>query len=280
MKEEQKTVVKQILARRVMQKGARHRSPWSLFGLAAALTFGLPSAGLAVVTLSDGPREVSAPAFDLFTPASVDPELAARFAEKARARGVRFTPLGTATAGNDRTVTLAIRIDSDVARSLSGRSAIEAVPGEATQVAGLQTSRFNLGTARGYQSFARTQTADIAPSGRTIVEGGLDPMRADMGMPDLADFAPAQPTREDKPSRLQPRIELEGEQTAGRSRNTLDSVAAQTVDLGGSFRLSPNLDVTAGVRLSQERDRLDRLDPLTNSVKDSQAVYVGTQIRF
>ncbi len=57
-------------------------------------------------------------------------------------------------------------------------------------------------------------------------------------------------------------------------------MSAQTVDVGGSFRLSPNLDVTAGVRLSQERDRLDRLDPLTNSVKDSQAVYVGTQIRF
>ena len=40
---------------------------------------------------------------------------------------------------------------------------------------------------------------------------------------------------------------------------------------------SPNLTVTAGVRSSQERERLD---PLTNSVQDSQAVYVGTQIKF
>jgi hypothetical protein len=31
------------------------------------------------------------------------------------------------------------------------------------------------------------------------------------------------------------------------------------------------------VRISQERDRLD---PLTNSIQDSQAVYVGTQLKF
>ena len=57
----------------------------------------------------------------------------------------------------------------------------------------------------------------------------------------------------------------------------LDSLAAQTVDLGGAYRITRNLDVTAGVRLSQERDRLS---PITDSVQDSQAVYVGTQFRF
>ncbi|MEO0644299.1 MAG: hypothetical protein AAFY47_12925, partial [Pseudomonadota bacterium] len=86
-----------------------------------------------------------------------------------------------------------------------------------------------------------------------------------------------QPIAEDKPSRLQPRIELEDERLTGRSVNTLDDLGAQTVDVGGSFRISPKVDVTAGVRLSQERERLD---PLTNSVQDSQAVYVGTQIKF
>ena len=38
-----------------------------------------------------------------------------------------------------------------------------------------------------------------------------------------------------------------------------------------------NLNVTAGVRLSQERGRLT---PLTNGVEDDQSVYVGTQLRF
>ena len=263
----------------------RKRTSWSLLGLAAAVTLGLPSAGLAVVGLSDDGLSSGNPSFELFTPASVDPELAARFAEKARARGVRFTPLGASNSNSDRTVTVAVRLDDEVARAISVRSVTETAPGLGTEIGGLQASRFNLGTARGYQSFARTQVAAtraeaVAPSGRRIIEGGLAEATKDMGMPDLADFAPAQPTRVDKPSRLQPRIELEGERTAGRSRNTLDAVSSQTVDLGGSFRLSRNLDVTAGVRLSQERDRLGRLDPLTNSVEDSQAVYVGTQIRF
>lgn len=263
------------------------RAPWSLLGFAAALTLGLPSAGLAVVGLGAGADDFAAgtPSFELFTPASVDPDLAARVAQKARERGIRFTPLGASNASNERTVTVAVRLDQDVARAISVRSAIQSAPGTGTDIAGLQANRFNLGTARGYTSFARTQApaiaSGLAPSGRTLLpRSGTQNSLRDMGMPDLAEFEPAQPTRVDKPSRLQPRIELEGERTAGRSRNTLDAVSAQTVDLGGSFSLSPNLDVTAGVRLSQERDRLDRLDPLTNSVKDSQAVYVGTQIRF
>ena len=263
----------------------RKNTSWALLGLAAAATLALPSAGLALVGLADDVDSSNVPAFDLFTPASVDPELAARFAEKARARGVRFTPSGANSSNSDRTVTVAVRLDSDVGRAISVRSVTDNAPGLGTEIGGIQTNRFNLGTARGYQSFARTQVATsrteaVAPSGRRIIESGLAEATKDMGMPDLADFAPAQPTRVDKPSRLQPRIELEGERTAGRSSNTLDDVSAQTVELGGSFRLLRNLDVTAGVRLSQERDRLGRLDPLTNSVEDSQAVYVGTQIRF
>lgn len=257
--------------------GEHKRASRSLLGFAAAVSLVLPSAGLAVVSLGESDLASKSSAFELFTPASVDPALAARVAEKARERGIRFTPLGANISNNERTVTVAVRLDNDVARAISVRSAIDKAPGTGSQLAGVQANRFNLGTARGYTSFARAQApAATAPSGRSVIDNSL----RDLGMPDLAQFEPAKPTRVDKPSRLQPRIELEDERIAGRSSNTLDAVSAQTVDLGGSFRLSPNLDVTAGVRLSQERDRLDRLDPLTNSVKDSQAVYVGTQIRF
>lgn len=258
-----------------------------LFGVAAALALALPSAGLAVVGLS-GDDEADGPAdFELFTPASVDPELAARVAEKARERGIRFTPAGSITDRTDRTVTVAVRIDDQNAQAISLRSAVDAVPGSGSGIARLQASRFNLGTARGYQSFARTQVASPAapktqPATSRVAPGLALPsnsgnLASNLSMPDLSEFEPAQPTRVEEPGRLQPRIELEGETVAGRSPNTLDALGSQTVDVGGSFRLSPNLDVTAGVRLSQERDRLD---PLTNSVQDSQAVYVGTQIRF
>lgn len=243
-----------------------------VLGACAALMLALPSAGLAVVGLNVADRADSGSTFDLFTPASVDPELAARVAEKARERGIRFTPIGANASESGRAVTVAVRVDGNTARAISVRGAGDMVSGNGTGIAGLQANRFNLGTARGYQSFARAQ-AETPVSGRAPAAANL----RDLSMPDLADFAPAQPTREDKPSRLQPRIELADEAIAGRSPNTLDALGSQTVDVGGAFRLSPNLDVTAGVRLSQERDRLD---PLTNSVQDSQAVYVGTQLRF
>lgn len=245
-----------------------------LLGVAGALLLALPSAGLAVVSFSGGEAGVRASAFDVFTPASVDPELAARVAQKARERGIRFTPVGVNTGDSERTVTVAVRVDDETARAISVRPPSEGSPGLGKGIAGLQTSRFNLGTARGYQSFARTPAPAAPVSGR---QPALRETLSDLQMPDLADFAPSQPTREDRPSRLQPRIELGDEAIAGRSPNTLDAIGSQTVDVGGSFRLSRNLDVTAGVRLSQERDRLA---PLTNSVQDSQAVYVGTQIKF
>ena len=264
-----------MMARTDIQTAKKQRT-LPLAGVCAALLLALPSAGLAVVGLGGAAGGANAPGFDLFTPASVDPELAARVAEKSRERGIRFTPAGAGAVDSERTVTVAVRVDDQTARAISVRTATEGMPGTGSGIAGLQASRFNLGTARGYQSFARPQgSAATTPqtSGRTVLADNLRSVE----MPDLAAFEPSRPTRVDKPSRLQPRIELEDEAIAGRSPNTLDSRAAQTVDVGGAFRLSPNLDVTAGVRLSQERDRLD---PLTNSVQDSQAVYVGTQIRF
>ncbi|MEM9500647.1 MAG: hypothetical protein AAF941_02255 [Pseudomonadota bacterium] len=249
---------------RLQIKTARTRRKLPLLGAAGLLALAIPSTGLAVVSLTEDSEGIEAGAFEMFTPASVDPELAARVAVKARERGLRFTPAKSTSADGERTVTVAVRIDGENAKAISVRSAIDAAPGGGGGIAALQTSRYDLGTARGYQSFAR-QPVKLPSTVR------------DLSMPDLAEFEPAGPSVQDEPSRLQPRIALEDERIAGRSPNTLDSLSAQTVDVGGSFRLSPNLDVTAGVRLSQERERID---PLTNSVQDSQAVYVGTQFRF
>lgn len=244
-------------------RGKRHAAPVCV--LAAAAMLALPTASLALVTSQDSARSFESLGLNVFTPASVDPELAARIAEKAQAKGIRFTPARAAPVVGKRTVTVAVRVDDDRVQAISVRRAIDAVPGlgNGGTLTGLQASKFELGAARGYKTFARP--IDLSTSVRK------------MRMPDLAEFEPSQPKAEEKPGRLQPRIGLEGREVTGRSPNTLDSLAAQTVDLGGSFRLSPNFDVRAGVRISQERDRLD---PLTNSIQDSQAVYVGTQIKF
>ena len=245
------------------QRSLRLAALWAAAG--GVLALGMPSAGLALAGAGaqGSAATLNAIGFGIFTPASVDPELAARVADKARARGIRFTPARAAPISGERTVTVAVRVDDDSARAISVRKAMDAAPGRSLGLAGLDTSRFQLGSARGYQSFART--VDLTANVRNL------------SVPDLAQFEPTRPKAEDKPSRLQPRIELEDREIAGRSPNTLDSIGAQTVGVGGSFRLSPNLNVTAGVRYSQERERLD---PLTNSVQDSQAVYVGTQIKF
>jgi hypothetical protein len=237
-----------------------------LLALSGVLALTAPSAGLALAgKLAPARTAASLEALGLgmFTPATVDPELAARVADKARLRGIHFTPASAPTMAGKRTVTVAIRVDDDTARAISVRKVLDSAPGRGSGIAGLDASKFQLGAARGYQSFART--VDLSANVRSFAA------------PDLAQFKPSVPAAADNPSRLQPRIELEDREIAGRSPNTLDSVAQQTVGVGGSYRLSQNLNVMAGVRYSQERERLD---PLTNSVKDSQAVYVGTQIKF
>ncbi|MFO6446518.1 hypothetical protein ACLBKU_05170 [Erythrobacter sp. NE805] len=245
---------------------AKGQRPLSLVVLCGALALAVPSAGLALAGDALPARAASsidALGFGRFTPASVDPALAARVADKARARGIHFTPASAPPVTGKRTVTVAIRVDQDAAQIVSVRKLPETMPGRGVGLAALDVSKFQLGAARGYQSFARK--VDLSGSVRSL------------SAPDLAQFKTSAPKSVEKPSRLQPRIELEDREIAGRSPNTLDSVGQQTVGVGGSFRLSRDVNVMAGVRYSQERERID---PLTNSVKDSQAVYVGTQIKF
>ena len=257
---------------------ARSRSRSGFGGFAPALfavaVLGLPTAGLALagldVGLGSGPSASNTP----FTPANVDPELARRVQERITARGkaIRFTPAGT-TADGGSTVTVAVRVDEDTARAISVRSALAGVQGEpGTRTATLSGMRYNLGIARGYQSFAKPQSAPVANGVAAGVASGV----RDIGMPDLAEFRPSEGVK-DKPSRFQPRISLATEETKGRSRGTLEGLGEQSVDVGGSYRVTRNLDVTAGVRLSQERDRLA---PLSDRAEDDKAVYVGTQFRF
>ncbi|MGI9376053.1 MAG: hypothetical protein ACR2PC_08170 [Tsuneonella suprasediminis] len=240
----------------------------AVLGAAAAAALAVPTAGLAVTAVGSqtagGERPLGSIA--TFTPANVDPAIARRLAAKIAASGksLRFTPAAS-PASDARTVTVAIRIDDDSARAISVHNAIASAKGEAgngPSIASLASTRYNLGIARGYQSFAKP-----------------DPVKLDISdtpMADLSTFDSGD-KKDDKPSRLQARISVERDGNVGRAPRTLGAAGQQSVDVGGAFRVSRNLDVTAGVRLSQDRDRLA---PLTDSVQDNQAVYVGTQFRF
>lgn len=245
---------------------ARQRKPAGRGGLSAAMLYAgavalvvVPSTGFALSVAGDGDVQAGLASF---TPASIDSRLAQLVGSSGDGEVMRFTPAGAASR-QGRSVTVAVRVDGDV-DALAVRSAIggdnEPV---ASAVARIAPTRFSLGTARGYQSFAQS-----APT--------LQRELSDASIPDLASFRPS-PGVQEKPSRFAARIAVEEEQGASRSTRALDTLGDQTFDLGGSYRVTRNLDVTAGVRYSQERDRIA---PLTNGKQDSQAVYVGTQFRF
>lgn len=230
------------------------------------LVAGLPTAGWAIEALGGAERIAARSGLPSFTPASADPRIARLVAQTDRgARLMRFTPAGAAES-SVRPVTVAVRIDDQAARVISVRSpgAVNEQASGASSALRLTPTRYNLGLARGYESFGKVPVA-AAASAAPVLSRTL----SDAAIPDLATFRPA-PGVAEQPSRFAARI--------APDEGARADAPEQAVDLGGSYRLTRNLDVTAGVRYSQERDRLA---PLADTAKkDSQAVYVGTQFRF
>lgn len=254
--------------RRIAGRVGGLRASPSLLAVAGMAT--VPVAGAAAVgSLIPANTEFSA-GYVPFTPANIDPALAREVAATLGLAGLRFTPAPRTPRG-DRVVTMAVRVDQASARaitvrrtladgSVSRRGALEELPL-------LAPTRYNLGSARGYQSFA----AAPAPKGLALPEG-----LNEAAIPDLSAYR-LEPGKPGKPSRFQPRIAFEDENPAGRSPRTLAGEGEQSVEVSGAYRVLRNLDVTAGVRVSQDRNRIA---PLTDGVEDDKAVYVGTQFRF
>ncbi|HEY6870560.1 MAG TPA: hypothetical protein VI199_12465 [Novosphingobium sp.] len=234
----------------------------------AVVCLALPSAVLAFSSGLDSralrPAE-SAGGIDTLAPALAAGEFARHLTVPGLTRGklFRFTPAGS-TMRQGRSVTVAVRVDSDTARTITVRAPL-GTPQLAADLGRLRIAptAYSLGVSRGFQSF--------------VIPGELH--RADT--PDLAGFKlgmkPAT-TAPDEPSRLNARLALDQKERTGRAPRTLESSGEQIVDFAGSYRLTRNIDVTAGVRYSQDRDRLVPLVP--DRQKDNQAVYVGTQFRF
>lgn len=240
-----------------------------------ALLAGVPSASFALGSLADNLSLASAGgAIVRFTPASVDPRIAALLARSTggKARLMRFTPAGVPDRAR-HSVTVAVRVDEQAARAISAHAALSAaqdmaVADASAPILRIAPMRYNLGLARGYQSFAKTAVAAPVLS-RTL---------SDAAIPDLATYRPSPGAREDA-SRFTPHNAASEPRTAAAPK-VVDAHdgADQPVDVSGSYRLTHNFNVTAGVRYTNERDRLA---PVADTAKqDNQAVYVGTQFRF
>lgn len=196
-------------------------------------------------------RAQPARAIGSFTPSAADPRLAALFARGGlETRGFRFTP---AEAKNSRAVTVAVRARSNTA------AADRTAPATPAAV-GLAPIAYNLGVAVGWRRFALS--GDVA---KVALPGQIDAARerAEVGV-----------------SYSLPRLTTQVKAGADRATGDAPAIAvadrSYSLDVGGSYSLTRNLDVTAGVRYRSDRERIVRADDR----RDSQAVYVGTAFRF
>ncbi|MBX9729388.1 MAG: hypothetical protein K2X31_10810 [Sphingopyxis sp.] len=187
-----------------------------------------------------------------FTPATGEPALLERYANlsaEAR-RNFRFTP--AMPRSENRAVTLVRRVTPMSITSKASDSDRQ------PQAISITPVTYRLGSAVGYTAFASNvsrENVDIS------------------ALPQAS--RPVDPTA--RPSRFGADMRLDSRSLPGSSERALDPDRAYSVDVTGSYRLSRNVDLTAGVRLQRENDRLA---PLTDDRRDSQAVYVGTQFRF
>lgn len=191
-----------------------------------------------------------------FTPAAADPRRAASLARAGLGSGsfsggsFRFTP--SATPGSRRAVTVAVRARATT-RAAAERAAMGAT-------AGITPSAYNLGVSVGWKQFALS--GDI---GR--VEGGLLPMDSESADIGVSYSGKSWSTR----------LQVAADRTTGGRPRLIGPEQSYSVDLGGSYSLTRNLEVTGGVRYKLQRDRLE---PLEDERRDSQAVYIGTAFKF
>jgi hypothetical protein len=190
-----------------------------------------------------------------FTPAVADPRLAAALARRGNGAGsFRITP--TSAAAGRQPLRVAVR-----ARPATPQAATGVQTASGTPVTAITPTSYNLGASVGWRRFAIS--GDVAESRDGIISGRR--ASAQVGMSYRAN------------QRITARIQASAEQTEGRQRIVTDD-QAYAVDVGGSYSIARNLDVTGGVRYRIARDRIEPL--AADQRRDSQAVYIGTAFRF
>ncbi len=191
-----------------------------------------------------------------FTPAMTDPRLTALLSRGGFAsNGLRFTPATTSVRLN-RSVTVAVRAEMPSAGRTSDRAALLAAGPQ-----GVAPIAYNLGVAIGWKRFALSGDMAKVDLGRS---GGREAM--DLG---VSYNAPKWSTR----------VAVGADRTTADTPRVLQQGNAYSLDMSGSYALSKRIDLTAGVRYRAPEVE-QRLVPLSDTRRDSQAVYIGTAFKF
>jgi hypothetical protein len=190
-----------------------------------------------------------------FTPAVSDPRLAAAFAGRGLGTtGFRFTP--SPAENRRKAVKVAVRARTAPVGEVKQTSAEVSTTG----MTALAPTIYNLGLAIGWKRFALS--GDVAKLDSGLLPGSKE--AAEVGVSYLG-------------KRFTGRIQLGAERSDNRQVRILGQESSYSLDLGGSYSIARNLDLTGGLRYKIHHDRLQ---PLTDDRRDSQAVYVGTAFRF
>jgi hypothetical protein len=227
-----------------------HRGTAGWAGAILALSTLACSPSIAATIKARKVASLSAPgSLGSFTPATSDPKMAASFARNGFAGGFRFTP--SSTPGTRRSVTVAVRATT------AGRSAAERMASATPSVA---PSAYNLGIAVGWKRFALS--GDVAKVDAGLLPGSREAM--DVGLSYGGNS-------------WRTRLQFGADRSDGQQPLLVGNDAAYSVDIGGSYVLTRNLEVTGGLRYKTQRDRLEAF---SDTRRDSQAVYVGTAFKF
>lgn len=202
-----------------------------------------------------------------FTPAGIDSRLAERMRSNARMQSdamretaFPFTPAGLNSRGSN-TLTVAAR--AEAGNAVSVRDSLAHMDAGTGSTLRLNNSSYQLTTARGWQAF--NLPVNTAEQPRLDAMLGKGNFRLDGGA-------------KAKPSRFNTDVKVDSPRGAAPSlRGNAAAAGDYQVNVGGSFRVTKGVDVTAGVRYSRDSDRVD---PVSTTQTDNEAVYVGTKIKF
>ncbi len=220
--------------------------------LVAAAAFSMPAVGAPDRVNRAKALPISIATF--FTPASADPKLAALIARSGfGATPFRFTPADSHTA-NRRVVDIA-KAHSVIPGTIPSRGTGN------TPSVGLAPIAFNLAASDALKHFSLS--GDLAKADLATVSGSR---KSNDGS---AIYSGRRATA---------KLVARSEQPTPGAAHLIGDVPSYSIDVGGSYSLTKNFDVTAGIRYkSQDGDRLTRL---ASDRPDSQAVYVGTAFKF
>lgn len=222
--------------------------------LAGAALSSVPAIGAPGDATRTKTRIASAPrAIGAFTPAAADPRLAAALAKAGIGAGsFRFTPTEARRDGN-RAITVAVRATGIE----PGRNAMASAAPASVSLAPIA---YNLGAAVGWKRFALS--GDL-----TRVDLGAQP-----GSRESVDVGVAYVDK-----RSVARVKATADRPLAGGPRLIEEAKSYSVDVNGTYSLTRNIDLTAGLRYKTDRDRLERF---RDERRDSQAVYVGTAFKF